>query len=122
MRDSSDVAAASHRTQRGVSMATSSKREVLVVDDDPSIRESLALLLVTAGYDVASAQDGFAALLQLRRTLPHLIVSDLNMPHIAARCDAAIARNRDAGQRVYDAHSAQYHDPDAQERDFLDRE
>ena len=94
MRDSSDVAAASHRTQRGVSMATSSKREVLVVDDDPSIRESLALLLVTAGYDVASAQDGFAALLQLRRTLPHLIVSDLNMPHMSGYELLSVVRRR----------------------------
>lgn len=56
-------------------MATPSKREVLVVDDDPSIRDSIALVLVSAGYDVSSAQDGFTALLQLRRTLPDLIVS-----------------------------------------------
>ena len=75
-------------------MATSSKREVLVVDDDPSIRESLALLLVTAGYDVASAQDGFAALLQLRRTLPHLIVSDLNMPHMSGYELLSVVRRR----------------------------
>ncbi len=57
-------------------MATPSKHEVLVVDDDPSIRESLTLLLVSAGYDVSTANGGFTALLQLRRTLPDLIVSD----------------------------------------------
>jgi DNA-binding response OmpR family regulator len=33
-----------------------------MVDDEPSIRDSLELLLVSAGYDVSTAKDGFAAL------------------------------------------------------------
>jgi CheY-like chemotaxis protein len=75
-------------------MATPSKREVLLVDDDPSIRESLALLLVSAGYDVSSAQDGFTALLQLRRTLPAVIVSDLNMPQMSGYELLSVIRRR----------------------------
>ena len=39
----------------------------------------------------------------------------------AARRDAAVARHRDAGRRDDDADPAQHHDPDAQERDLLDR-
>lgn len=75
-------------------MATPSKHEVLVVDDDPSIRESLAMVLVSAGYDVSTAHDGFTALLQLRRTLPDLIVSDLNMPEMSGYELLSIVRHR----------------------------
>ena len=64
-------------------MPTRSKYEILVVDDDPSVRETVAMLLMSAGYDVGVAEDGFAALLQLRKTLPDLIISDLNMPHMS---------------------------------------
>jgi FixJ family two-component response regulator len=35
-------------------MAIRSKRQVLVVDDDPNVRDSVARLLMSAGYDVAS--------------------------------------------------------------------
>ena len=40
--------------------------------------------------------------------------------HAAARRDPAVARHRDPGRRVHQADRAQYHDPDAQERDLLD--
>lgn len=57
---------------------------VLLVDDEPSIRESLAALLRAAGYKVTTACDGFDALLQLKRTSPFdLIISDLNMPQMS---------------------------------------
>jgi DNA-binding response OmpR family regulator len=75
-------------------MAPPSKHEVLVVDDDPGILESLTLLLLSAGYDVSTAQDGFTALLQLRRTLPDLIVSDLNMPQMSGYELLSIVRRR----------------------------
>jgi CheY-like chemotaxis protein len=61
-------------------VATTSKRQVLVVDDDPSVRECVARSLESAGYLVASAEDGFRALVQMKKTLPDVIVSDLNMP------------------------------------------
>ena len=70
-------------------MATPSKRkvlsklQVLVVDDDPSVRDTIAMLLESEGYDVASAEDGFGALLQLRKVMPDVIVSDLNMPRMS---------------------------------------
>jgi CheY-like chemotaxis protein len=43
-------------------MSTPSKNQILVVDDDPSVRESIAILLMSAGYDIVIAEDGFAAL------------------------------------------------------------
>jgi CheY-like chemotaxis protein len=51
-------------------MATLSKRQVLVVDDDPSVRDSVARLLTSAGYDVAAAEDGLEALFQLNKVIP----------------------------------------------------
>jgi CheY-like chemotaxis protein len=75
-------------------MATPSKHQVLVVDDDPSVRETVALLLMSAGYDVAAAEDGFGALLQLRKMLPDLIISDLNMPHMSGFELLSVVRRR----------------------------
>src|SRR5437870_3008003 len=75
-------------------MATPSKREVLVVDDEPSVRESVAVLLMSAGYDVTAAEDGFGALLQLRKMLPDVIVSDLNMPQMSGHEFLSVVRRR----------------------------
>src|SRR5271167_5078478 len=64
-------------------MSNRSKAQILVVDDDPGIRESLGMLLMFAGYDVATAENGASALLHLNQVLPDLIVTDLNMPHMS---------------------------------------
>lgn len=54
--------------------------EVLVVDDDPDIREALALALELDGYQVASARNGLEAWELLGRTAPSLVLLDLAMP------------------------------------------
>ncbi len=64
-------------------MPNGSKPRILVVDDEPSIRETLAMLLVSVGYDVAMAENGAGAVSQLNRTVPDLIVTDLNMPRMS---------------------------------------
>jgi two-component system, OmpR family, response regulator len=64
-------------------MSIRSRAQILVVDDDPGIRENLGMLLMFAGYDVATAENGASALLHLNRVLPDLIVTDLNMPHMS---------------------------------------
>jgi two-component system, OmpR family, response regulator len=64
-------------------MSNRSKAQILVVDDDPCVRESLGILLMFAGYDVATAENGASALLHLNRVLPDLIVTDLNMPNMS---------------------------------------
>jgi CheY-like chemotaxis protein len=75
-------------------MSKPSKHQVLVVDDDGSVRDSIAMLLVTAGYDVSTAQHGFDALLQLRRMQPDLIISDLNMPEMSGFELLSVVRRR----------------------------
>src|SRR5271166_4244502 len=49
---------------------------------------------MSAGYDVAVADDGFGALLQLRRMLPDVIVSDLNMPQMSGYELLSVVRRR----------------------------
>jgi len=64
-------------------MSNRSRAQILVVDDDPFVRESLGMLLMSAGYDVATADNGISAVSHLSRTTPDLIVTDLNMPHMS---------------------------------------
>jgi CheY-like chemotaxis protein len=64
-------------------MTNGPKPQILVVDDEPSVRETLGLLLMSVGYDVAMAENGVSAVAQLNRTLPDLIVTDLNMPQMS---------------------------------------
>lgn len=64
-------------------MSNRSKAQILLVDDDPGVRESLGMLLMTAGYDVATADHGVSAVSHLSRAVPDLIVTDLNMPHMS---------------------------------------
>src|SRR4051812_36836132 len=55
-------------------------RRVLVVDDEPDIRESVADVLTSAGYLVDMAPHGLAALEQIRRQPVDLVLIDLMMP------------------------------------------
>ncbi len=64
-------------------MPNGPKPQILVVDDEPSVRESVAMLLTSVGYDVVEAENGVSALSQLNRTVPDLIVTDLNMPQMS---------------------------------------
>ncbi len=55
---------------------------ILVVDDEPMVRETSAMILREHGYDIRTAADGFAALVELRRAAPDVIISDLKMPNM----------------------------------------
>jgi CheY-like chemotaxis protein len=75
-------------------MSDTSKHRILVVDDDPSIRSTVAMLLADYGYEVSTAEDGFDALLQMKSRVPELIVSDLNMPHMSGFEYLSVIRRR----------------------------
>lgn len=53
--------------------------EVMVVDDDELVRESLDRLLVSEGYRVEVACDGEEALARIEERPPHLLITDLSM-------------------------------------------
>jgi two-component system, OmpR family, response regulator MprA len=55
---------------------------ILVVDDEPAVRESLASSLAFEDYEVVTAIDGVAALDELDRTRPDLAILDVLMPRM----------------------------------------
>jgi DNA-binding response OmpR family regulator len=75
-------------------MSNASKHRVLIVDDEPAIRESMAVFLNAAGHDVSTAEHGFDALLQLRSVTPDIIISDLNMPQMSGFEFLSVVRRR----------------------------
>jgi len=58
------------------------KRRILIVDDEESIRRSLAGALTDEGYQVLTAADGVAALELLETERPHLLLLDIWMPQM----------------------------------------
>jgi len=55
-------------------------KKVLVVDDNPDVREMAAAFLTSIGYDTVEAESGEAALEQLKTTPVDLVFSDVIMP------------------------------------------
>lgn len=55
---------------------------VLLVEDDTTIREALALNLRAEGYEVATASDGETGLAAARSTAPDLVVLDVMLPEL----------------------------------------
>ncbi|NLL51874.1 MAG: response regulator transcription factor [Peptococcaceae bacterium] len=56
------------------------KFKILVVDDDPSIRQMLSLGLIQEGYEVQTAENGEIALEKIRTFEPQIIILDIMMP------------------------------------------
>lgn len=54
-------------------------RDILLVDDDPDIRDSMRLVLEKAGYAVRTAANGTQAREELRRKRPDLMILDIMM-------------------------------------------
>ena len=57
-------------------------KKVLVVEDEPTLVETLEYNLTRQGYDVCTAADGLAALEVARRERPDLIVLDIMLPKL----------------------------------------
>lgn len=55
---------------------------ILVVDDDPHIREVICFTLQKAGMETMVARDGAEAFDQFRRRAPDLIILDVGMPEM----------------------------------------
>ena len=67
---------------------------ILVVDDEPSICEIAGKILESKGYEVLTAKDGVDGLNALSKSLPDLIISDLNMPRMSGFEFLAVVRER----------------------------
>jgi len=78
-----------------------SGRKILVVDDDPSIREILSIQLARLGYEVTAAADGLEALELFKTAAPDAILLDLMMPRLdgLATCQRLRALEKKAGAK-----------------------
>ena len=56
--------------------------KILVVDDDPDMRETLQMILESGGYTVVLAEDGEQCLAKLKEEHPDLLILDLLMPNM----------------------------------------
>lgn len=61
------------------------KRKLLLVDDDPSLLETLGDFLTFEGYDVACVASGEEALIKMRPFQPDLIILDMSMPGMGGK-------------------------------------
>jgi DNA-binding response OmpR family regulator len=57
-------------------------REILIVDDDDDLRETMANVLSANGFRVQTASNGRDALAQLQAGAPDLLITDVMMPNM----------------------------------------
>ncbi len=69
------------------------KKTVLVVDDEPTIREYLRQELESEGYDVQEAENGLDAISKAKELMPDLVILDVMMPLMNGFDAAAVLKN-----------------------------
>jgi CheY-like chemotaxis protein len=67
---------------------------ILLVEDEPTIRQTVGQILESVGYEVLTAGDGLDGLHALSKSLPDVIISDLNMPRMTGAEFLAVVRER----------------------------
>ena len=74
--------------------------KILVVDDDPQVREVMAELLESAGYSVSRAKSGREAIESLHRGRFDVMVLDLEMPDLDGFDVLKVTRSEFTGLKV----------------------
>lgn len=69
------------------------KKTILVVDDDANIRQLLRQQLETEGYNIVEARDGMEAIAFVKKSAPDLIILDVMMPEMSGFDVAAVLKN-----------------------------
>jgi putative two-component system response regulator len=70
----------STRTQTTTRNSTAQPGVVMIVDDSPILRETLAAILELEGFQIIQAEDGLQALEIMEAEQPDIVLSDLSMP------------------------------------------
>jgi two-component system sensor histidine kinase ChiS len=73
---------------------------VLVVDDDPDMRQFLGDFLEMEGHDVRFAGDGYSALRAIEEERPDCVLLDVMMPGLSGHQVLARVRQADGGPRL----------------------
>ena len=77
-----------------------SRKNLLIVDDEAMTRQLMSQIFGDLGYGVRTAENGFAALAEIRQGVPDVILSDLNMPGMTGFELLSVVRRRFPGIRV----------------------
>jgi two-component system KDP operon response regulator KdpE len=56
------------------------RAKIMIVDDDPELRQALSLRLRANHYDTLNVCDGYSAIAMAQKEHPHLIILDLGLP------------------------------------------
>jgi CheY-like chemotaxis protein len=70
------------------------KAKLLIVDDDEPLRTSLSEIFIESEYRVRTTEDGFSGLREIRREIPDIIISDLEMPGMSGFEFLSVVRRR----------------------------
>jgi len=76
------------------------KASVLIVEDEEFLRTSLVQIFTVLGHRVRCASDGLAGLIEMRREIPEILLSDLNMPGMSGFELLSVVRRRFPAIRV----------------------
>ncbi len=77
-------------------MSTARQGRILIVEDHPTMREAMRLVLEGEGFLIVEAADGQTALAAIRERPPDLLFLDLNIPGISGG-DVLLAARADPG-------------------------
>ena len=75
--------AAPNLAVRGADLTEPKPSRILVVDDNPDLRQYVVSILQQAGYPVSTARNGLEALQIIQDSPPNLILTDLMMPQMS---------------------------------------
>src|SRR5260221_12804480 len=68
------------RTENYSEEQSMSRAKIMVLDDDPDLRQVVSLLLRANNFDTVNACDGYSAIALAQKERPHLIILDLGLP------------------------------------------
>jgi twitching motility two-component system response regulator PilH len=66
---------------------------VVVADDSPTLRRILTSVLTKEGFDIVPAEDGVSAVQQVFRTMPDVVVLDVQMPRVSGYVAARLLKD-----------------------------
>src|ERR1700690_1282184 len=68
------------RTETNRERQPLNRPKIMVVDDDPDLRQALSLRLRANNFDTVNVCDGYSPIAMAQKEKPHLIILDLGLP------------------------------------------
>jgi DNA-binding response OmpR family regulator len=101
-------------------MSEQAAHKILLADDDAGVRNTLAMVLASAGYDVSTAEHGIDAIFLLQVVVPDVVIYELNIPRVPGYDFLAVVRTRFPQVAVIGMSSSTAHEGTVPEGVFAD--